>query len=210
MRSIKAKPFALPVLLVEIFSIVVSILLALGIDELRENAKNRQLVDKALKNIRKEVLNNRKNLQKDFVAHEALLSGLNKLVDLNATKVDSDKLLSPKVVTLKELVDTLNDKKVRGLPYTEFDSIAWRTAQASQAVAHMDYETRLLVANVYETQEKALDFRNRCGSNLVNQYALGQKNLYYSIFAAIPYCNNFVSNERQLLKYSNNLLEEIK
>lgn len=124
----------LPEILLEVGSVVFAVLLALAVDEWRDNRAHQQLARTAEANILQEVASNRAELLGTRSANDTLLS--------NLRTMDSGPLAGAgggPVISVDYQVAVLS-------------SSAWQTAQVTQAVLYMDYDWIARVAELYDLQ----------------------------------------------------------
>lgn len=124
----------IPTLLLEAFSVVLAVLLALAVDQWREDRGNRDLARLARDRITSELASNRAELEAAASRHQEILASLEKgLADLN------------------EL--TTGQSWEMNFPIAILSSSAWQTAQATQAVHHLDFDWVVRVSKAHDVQE---------------------------------------------------------
>lgn len=119
--------------IVEIFSVVLAVMLALGANEWRQKRADQRLARIAVQNIREEILQNRDQLIRIQENHRNFLARIDTLL-LQVHGED-------------EIV--LN----RGLALGSLSSTAWNTATITQATIHMDFQMISQLSKIYELQE---------------------------------------------------------
>lgn len=109
----------------ETFFVITGVLLALGLDEWRQERRDRQLVELALRNIRAEMEENRAAVGEAVAYHQDLIDRLQK------------------------------DPGMDGVPFRPaiLRNNAWEAAQSSQAAAKMDFAVIAAVSEMEELQD---------------------------------------------------------
>ncbi len=131
-------------ILLEIFSIIFAVLLALAVNEWRANRANEELAEKALTNIIEEMKENKKTLEVILPSHQSL----------------SDTLKTLKQIAEKENnIDKIKTDNISFIP-AFLKSTAWETALATQAFIHIDYEKAKVISEVYTAQEAYKNLNN--------------------------------------------------
>jgi putative cell wall-binding protein len=122
----------LPELLLEAASVVFAVLLALGVDEWRENRSRQALAMRAMDSIVRELQANRREL--------ANIQQVNK----------------PELDRINEQVKALEKAVVReigvSLQLAQLSSAAWQTTQSTEALQLLEFEWLVDVAGTYELQ----------------------------------------------------------
>ena len=119
----------LPEMALEAVSVVFAVLIALGVDEWREDRTNAQLAERAIQSIVTEVRSN----QEEFAgANEA-----NRAVITRLQEAASDPDLQELGVQFE---------------YSLLSEAAWQTAQMTRAAHFMEYETVQRIARLYDLQ----------------------------------------------------------
>ncbi|HEX2094784.1 MAG TPA: hypothetical protein VHG28_20435 [Longimicrobiaceae bacterium] len=122
----------LPELALEAASVVFAVLLALAVDEWRENRSRRELAERARIAILQEVRANRAELTETRRDHVALMARLG----TRTRQPGSDSSVALEV----------------NFSISLLTSAAWQTAQVTQAVHLLDYDWTSRVARLYELQ----------------------------------------------------------
>ncbi|MEP5763508.1 MAG: hypothetical protein ABJ308_02905 [Halieaceae bacterium] len=116
--------------LLEVFSIVLGVLLALGVSEWQEERKKDELADKALVNIHNELAANRTILE-----------------SIHANNQESIKLAQ---AASDEDDDSTEDRQF--IPGIQVRSTAWETLQSSGVANYLDFELLLALSEAYSMQ----------------------------------------------------------
>jgi hypothetical protein len=127
MSTIRRK---IPGLLVEALSVVFAVLVALGVDEWREDKANLELAGRALAGLTAEIENN--------------------LVELDSTRDENVSMLAQLDAALAEGGPQSFSMEFE---YTQLSQAAWQTSQVTQAVHFVDYEAVQRIARLYDLQE---------------------------------------------------------
>jgi hypothetical protein len=133
----------IPELILEAAMVVFAVVVALGVDEWRENRQNAELANRALAGIAAEIESNRKELAENEVANQALLA--------RVQEAASDSVLP--------------DSLGINFEYSLISSSAWETAQVTRATQFIPLERVQTLAKVYglqtlfqASQDKVMDF----------------------------------------------------
>lgn len=119
----------LPEMLLEAVSVVFAVLIALGVDEWREDRSNAQLADRAIQSLVTEIRSNRDEFQGAREANQNVSARLREAI-----------------------ADT--DAQGFGVEfeYSLLSDAAWQTAQMTRAAHFMDYDTVQRIARLYDLQ----------------------------------------------------------
>ncbi|MEM7349830.1 MAG: hypothetical protein AAF657_03425 [Acidobacteriota bacterium] len=129
-RRIREK---LPDILLEVGSIVLAVLLALGVNEWRETRKTRQLVQRATESVTGEMWRNRRLLEVNLPAHQQLVETLQTLAGAeDSTEQASGDDLAFNPVFLR--------------------SSAWQASMTTGAIADMSYDRVSTYSEIYNYQ----------------------------------------------------------
>ncbi len=124
----------LPELLIEAGSVAFAVLLALFVDQWRENRSNIQLAERAEESIMAEVRNNLERLEAQALARDSLVAYTR---DVRQALVDDEPLESIDVNYTPALLART----------------AWETAQVTRALHFIDYDKVARIGRIYEVQE---------------------------------------------------------
>jgi hypothetical protein len=127
----KHKKETIPVktLLIEVFSIVLGVLLALGVNQWRENYSNQKQAKTALQNISNEIRSNSESLK---LIHENNLATIKKMEEDQSDQTDTE---------------------AKFIPGLQLRETAWETFLSTGISSYVDYETVLLLSQTYSFQE---------------------------------------------------------
>jgi hypothetical protein len=120
-----------PEILLEATSVVFAVLLALGVDEWRQDRENVKLAARARESIMVEIRTNRDRMRRNLASNRKSLAA-----------IAPDEALGP-------------DSKVKlelGIAWLALSSAAWHSAQTTQATRFLDYKWLMDVAGIYENQ----------------------------------------------------------
>ena len=142
-RKIKSSS-VLANVLVEIFSIVFAVLLALAVNQWRENRSHQKLGDKALENIRVEMTENLKLFERILPLHQALYDSTKAMIEAIESGVNAQ------------------DSDLSHLTFQPIflSETAWKAAIATQALIYIEYDIVSLLSKVYlfqQTYQKLTD-----------------------------------------------------
>lgn len=130
--------------------IVFSVLFALLINKIYEDAKTNKYKNNAIKQIRTELLNNQKTLKDWMADHNAILENLNSLIEnIN----DSIQLLSESksYIPIQIILDN------KGLIIIPLSNSAWNSAQSIGIISEFDFNTLQKISETYELQQLIID-----------------------------------------------------
>ncbi len=124
-------------IMIEIFSIVFAVLLALAVNQWRENRASRVLAHDALHKIAQEMHKNSALIESILPIHQTFLDTVQVVID----KIDRGEL--PPDADLEDL---------QFIPIFLRDT-AWQAAIATQALVHVDYEIVNVISEAYTYQD---------------------------------------------------------
>ena len=146
-------------ILLEIFSVSFAVLLALGVNEWRNNRANERLANEALENIKKEILSNLD------IAKETL--ALNKEIVEKQKKA----FISIKKEIESNISNGIENDVHSKFPFTfKFSPVkktAWNSSNLTNAVIYIDFDLIQLLSETYETQ----GLYSRVNENIVERFA---------------------------------------
>ncbi len=119
---------------VEVGSIVFAVLLALFVNELRQNAAVQESVQRAQRNLRNEIQTNRKQVESRIPYHKEMVKTLSEM-------------------KAQPVLDTKQVPGWRGLLPPLYRKAAYETAMATEALANMDFDTVEILAFTYSAQD---------------------------------------------------------
>jgi hypothetical protein len=140
----------IPELTVEAFSVMLAVLIALGVDEWRENRANQELAATAQANILEEIEGNRDEL-----------AGVG---DLNTA------LLERIAGYIEGAESTAADSLSVEFEFALLSTAAWQTAQVTRAAHFLDFDWMSRVARLYNLQE----LYDRSQTAVVEHMSLGE------------------------------------
>lgn len=185
LRSFRDR-FPLAAIGIEFFSIVLGVLLALSVDQWREERNNRQLAEAALISIRREVHNNRRILEVRYPYNATVRDSMSTFASSLPEQFDLDQAISR--LGLAE-----------GTKFTELSGAAYKTALSSGALVHIDYDILSLLNRIYEAQETLKNNDDRIQSLLLSPQNLQPDNLSYTFSLAPGLMTDVVLTEQTLL-----------
>jgi len=116
-------------LLIEVFSIVIGVLLALGMNQWRENYSHQKQAQTALQNITNEIRSNSETLT---LIHENNLNTVNQMTESKSNE---------------------NDGYAKFIPGLQLRDTAWKTFLSTGISSYVNYETVLLLSETYSLQD---------------------------------------------------------
>lgn len=171
----------LPQVLFESALIVVSILVALGLDEWRESRQDAEVIQHALSTFLNEVQQNKARVEDAAPFNEGLRNVLH------------SHYLEDDIVSVDDFVSMLESYSPAVL-----QSTAWETALATGSLAKMDYNLVAALSLTYSLQSRYQQ-ANRSGiSELTSPQNLAEGRLKLSVYNSVRYLDNITSMEAEL------------
>ena len=180
----------LPRALVESVLIVASILLALGLDEWREDQEIQELIDRSLVNFTNELSRNKSRIEDVSAYHQ----GVWKILDRRNSQPDS-----ASVIEFRNIMEAMQ-------PVVLTQS-AWQTAVATGALGRMEFELVSALSLTYGAQFRFDDNYNSMLRSLLSPDSLQEQNLDTTIYNASRFVANVASSESELTAYYTQTLE---
>ena len=177
----KATQVWLPQVFFESALIVVSILVALGLDEWREKREAAEVVQQALSNFLIEIRQNNARIEDAAPFNQGLRQVL------NSHYLDND------VETVDEFVNMVEIYSPAGL-----QSAAWETALATGSLAKMDYNLVTALSLTYSLQSRYQITTNSGMSELTSPQNLSEDKLKLAMYNSIRYLDQVTSMETEL------------
>lgn len=171
----------LPRVLFESALIVVSILVALGLDEWRENRQNEQTVRQALVNFISEIRQNEARIEDAAPFNQGLLNVLRTQYEQH--EIDS----------VDEFVTI-----VESYAPVVMQSTAWETALATGSLAKMDYNLVSALSLTYSLQSRYQAATRTGISDLTSPQNLSDDRLQLAIYNAVRYLDDISAMEAEL------------
>lgn len=176
--------------LIESVLIVASIVLALAVDEWRENRQNQELADQSLTVFEREIRQNLRRLE-DVVPYHA---GLHAVVQR----------MDPREVTGADLRSVLE-----GLEPTVLLSTAWETALATGALTHIDFQTVSALSLTYSLQSRFVEESRSQAGRLLEPRTISTRSMAEQIDRARGRLASLTQREQELLGVYRQVLEVI-
>jgi hypothetical protein len=181
----------------EAFLIVFSVLLALAVDEWRQDRADRQLVARIQETIHDELVRNRAIIVGRLPYHEMMSYSTQRFVQQNLLSGKGD-LLGERRPEMKELgFDTSRGLATAGT----LGRTGWELALNSGALEHMDYKTMVALSQAYAKQEQVeretQDLLEQMHSLLIAYFGQGKVGGELMSFASA--LTDMVLREREVL-----------
>ena len=177
----KAISIWLPQVIIESILIVVSILIALGLDGWRENRADEEFVRTALSNFLIEIQQNQNRVADAAPFNQGLR------IVLNQHYVADD------IASVEEFVNM-----VESFSSAAPQSTAWDTALATGSLAKMDYNLVTALSLTYSLQDR-YDLTTRAGmSDLTSPQYLSDDKLKLAVYNSIRFLDGVTSMEAEL------------
>jgi hypothetical protein len=177
----KATQVWLPQVFFESALIVVSILVALGLDEWREKREAAEVVQQALSNFLIEIRQNNARIEDAAPFNQGLRQVL------NSHYLDND------VETVDEFVNMVEIYSPAGL-----QSAAWETALATGSLAKMEYNLVTALSLTYSLQSRYQITTHSGMSELTSPQNLSEDKLKLAMYNSIRYLDQVTSMETEL------------
>ena len=178
-------------LMIQILSIIFSILLALGLNDWKESRNNKQLALTTLRNLKDELGNNRKAIEAALRDQRIFMRSLeNGVSQLNSGK---EKALALPEINLPDVLTT-----------------AWETALVTKAMVYIDYDVILKLSEIYLQQKWLASLEDKVFQTILSPYSYEKKNsgnLAKSLYASLK---NIMEVEGKLLAMYDITLKKIE
>jgi len=171
----------LPRVLFESALIVMSILVALGLDEWRENREDAQTVRQALLNFDREIQQNQARIEFAAPFSQGLLN------ILKGHYEDADDMSIDAFVDMMESYET-----------AALQSTAWETALATGSLAKMDYNIVSALSLTYSLQNRYQIATNAGMADLTSPQNLSDDRLRIAIYNSVRYLDDITVLEADL------------
>lgn len=171
----------LPQVLIESALIVISILVALGLDEWRQKREDAETAQQALSNFISEVQQNQARVDDSAPFNKGLLDVLKRRYEGSG-------------------IDTVEEFVIMVESYTPLvlQSTAWETALATGSLAKMEYNLVSALSLTYSLQNR-YQLATRSGvANLTSPQNLSADKLDLAIYNAVRYLNGITNMEQEL------------
>ena len=178
-------------ILIEMFSVVFAVLLALGVNEWKNNNSNEELGLEAYKKITKEVEGNKRKISNILENHNNILANLDSVISHLRQKRDD--------ITFGQMM------------FETPSATAWEAAKLTNAVNYLKYDRIEKITSVYSTQKIYNDVSDRIFQELI--FFVPEKNREKMIDQLLRqkiYLLNLISIEKQLLEEYNSFLSQTK
>jgi len=179
--TLKATSVWLPRVLFESALITLSILLALALDEWRENHQNEAMIQQAMYNFLSEIRQNKIRVDDAAPFNRGLSSVL------------SQRQAAGNISSVSEFVDMLESYSPAVL-----QSTAWETALATGSLATMDYNLVAALSLTYSLQGRYQQVTRNGISDLMSPQNLSEDKLDLAVYNAVRYLNDLTKMEIEL------------
>jgi hypothetical protein len=180
----------LPRALVESVLIVLSILLALGLDEYQEEQEIAELIERSISNFTKEVRRNKSRIEGVSAYHQGVEQLLhNRNNSGGMTNVDE----------FRSVMDAMQ-------PIVLTNS-AWETAVATGVLGRMDFELVSALTLTYNTQQRFDENYRLALRTLMSPNNLNSQNLKFTVVNATVFVTDVTSDEVELSVYYDQILD---
>ncbi len=171
----------LPRVMFESMLIVVSILVALYLDEWRDDRQDAENIEHALANFVSEIRRNRAHVDDAAPFNKGLRHVLNRRQEVRAIE---------SVATFVNIIESYNPVVLQ--------STAWETAIATGALAKMDYQLVSALSLTYSLQNRYQQVSRTGMMQLTSPQNLSEEKLDLAVYNAIRYLDDVTSMETEL------------
>ncbi|MCB2200989.1 hypothetical protein KQI63_16445 [bacterium] len=184
---------------IELVLLVISILLALSVNNWREDANNRDLVASALTSIQTQIEENRDSTAVILEEHEALLDTIQK------TKYGPEYQGKS---ALQVFVEQMGDD---GLELTIPLQSAYNTAIASGAMRYMDYQTASMLAGLHSMETNGVIVATRrLQENFLTAAMIDSSQAQLQLQLLTMYLTDIVFQERAIIEEYDRVLARME
>ena len=180
----------LPKALVESLLIVVSIMLALALDEWQEDQEIQELIDRSLVNFSNELTRNKSRIEDVSAYHQGVYQILEKRNEVPDGTT---------IIEFRNIMDTMQP--------VVLTSSAWQTALATGALGRMEFGLVQALSLTYNTQLRFDENYNSRLRDLLAPNNLQAKNLDITIYNASRFVKDVANSESELSGYYSATLE---
>ena len=177
----RATSIWLPQVMFESMLIVVSILVALGLDEWRSDRQDAENIEHALSNFISEIQQNRARVEDAAPFNQGLHHVLSRRQEVRAIE---------SVATFINIIDSYSPVVLQ--------STAWETALATGALARMDYNLVSALSLTYSLQDRYQQVSQIGKAQMTSPQNLSQDKLELAVYNAIRYLDDITSMETEL------------
>ena len=177
----RATSIWLPQVMFESMLIVVSILVALGLDEWRSDRQDAENIEHALSNFISEIQQNRARVEDAAPFNQGLHHVLSRRQEVRAIE---------SVATFINIIDSYSPVVLQ--------STAWETALATGALARMDYNLVSALSLTYSLQDRYQQVSQIGKAQMTSPQNLSQDKLELAVYNAIRYLDDVTRMETEL------------
>ncbi len=171
----------LPRVLFESMLIILSILVALGLDEWRDDRQDAENIEHALVNFMGELQQNRARVEDAAPFNQGLRHVLNRRQEVKAIE---------SVATFINIIESYNPVVLQ--------STAWETAIATGSLAKMDYNLVSALSLTYSLQNRYQQISRTGMMELTSPQNLSEEKLDLAVYNAIRYLDDVTGMETEL------------
>jgi len=174
--------------------IVLSILLALAVNQWQDARRERRLAGQAIASFRREITLNRNRLRELAPYHEHIRDEMQQLDAAHAVNRFSD---------LEKI------QGFRGFRPAFLLETAWRTAIATGALTHIDYPTATALSTTYTLQERIDEMNRATLPTMMSGGALSDAQAAGTLRQGAFYLQDIAGLEREVLRTYDEMLTEL-
>ncbi len=181
--------FSVGAFLQDLASVILGVLIALAVDEWRDDHRKATEAHTALTELRRELAANHALILRRQALHGRLDSLLGRILDQH---------LSTERVGRKAVLREWFTRAPNGFGPAHGSELAWQLALQSRAVEQFDPATRLLLARLYSENAQLREVSQTTLSNLFQTPATEGGNIFGSVLAAKGTLGDVVAGEKRL------------
>lgn len=185
MLSVKLRQISWGVLAIEALAIFLSVFLAFGVTAWRESRADARLGRQALENFRSELADNQREVEARLPYHQSVLDGLRETLASDSMP--------------RTYAEASERSGFRGPSVAFLQQTALRTADATGAIALLDYRTAKAVTAVYELQRLLQVAQESIVDAALNPVMFAPENLPGALVSLTTYFEIVVEYESALL-----------
>lgn len=182
-------------LLVEVFSVMLAVLLALGVNAWWQARQDAALADAAHDNFVRELRTNAETLHRNVEYYE-------RMSDLMTGYYRQNTFTS-----IEDMMDQARADGFRGFSPPFLRDAAWETAVAAQVMQHMPYRHTFALSTAYKFQERLTGYADGYMMSMLNPTVLDSENLDVALMNASIYFGDIGGMARNLYDVYNEALE---
>ena len=188
---------------VEIFSIVFAVILALVVNEWRQNYNRQREVSRALELVRSEIIENKKGMEETIANQIAYRDSFKAILFSKSKKQLKNKSFAKVYADLQQQIKN-------GLQIAPMLSTAWITAKELGIVRDIDYSLAMAFSEM-EEQNRLVNYRFQAMTDIFyGSEFFKQGSAEKFVGSAFVVLTDLISAEQELVKIYDKILEKIE